>query len=196
MNRFCITAPTVSDASKSPARLLMSIALAALLAIPGWTQRGGGRAGVPRSGAGGPAAAAGRSAIGAGPTGTGRFSSTAPSRPSASRGFSHRPSTWPDHSHGSNNRLKGSWFTRNRFPDCWGYGCWAWNSPWWAYYPYWGGYDPYNDREHDYDSAESMDRERLEDAQMEPPWAGYGYPYPYVPPRPAAPEHPDPPAIR
>lgn len=186
MNRFStlFLKPILSAAGKNPAPPLMTIAVVVLLlALSSWAQRGGGGAGGRGGGfAGGVGAAGGHG----GHVGTGASPRATPGRPGFSHP-SHRPSNGPGHSHGSNDRFQSSRFGRNRFPNCWGYNCWAWNNPWWGYYPWWGGYDPYSeqhDRDQDYDSADS-DRER-QDAQMAPPWAGYGPPYPYMPPPPNA----------
>jgi hypothetical protein len=173
VNRFSslITAPILSAAGNSSAHRVTTIAVSVLLlATPAWAQRGG--AGARGAGVGARAGISGH-------VGGGNLPGARSSRPGSSAGFSRRPANR------SRNRLQSS-RRRNRFPNCWGYGCWGWASPWWAYSPFWwGGYNPYDDsRDRDDDSPQT--RDSFQDAQTTPPW-GYGYPYPYPPPPQAAP---------
>lgn len=192
MNRVSrlVSTSILSATSKNPARLLTTIAaFVLLLALPGWAQHGGGGSAGGRGGAAGGVGVGGGHVGSGGHVGTGTSLRATPGRPGLSAGPSHRPFGGPGHSHGSNSRSQTWYYGKNRFPNCWGYGCWNWAYPWGAYYPYWGdGYDPYyHEYDHDDDSADAADRERPQDAQMAPPWGGYGYPYPYMPPPPTAP---------
>jgi hypothetical protein len=172
VNRFSslITAPILSAAGNSSAHRLTAIAVSALLlAAPAWAQHGG--AGAPGAGV------APRAGIG-GQVGAGNSPGAMSSRLGSSRGVSRRPTNRPGNQFRTARR-------RNRFPNCWGYGCWGWALPWWAYSPFWwGGYNPYDDRGRDRDDEAPQMGDQ--NAQMTPPW-GYGYPYPYPPPPQPAP---------
>ena len=165
--------------------------VAVLLVVPVSAQRGGGARG---------AGIAARPGIGAGQVTTGHSPGGMAARPNSSaRGFSHQPSMRPGqrpgHSHGSNSMLQSRRFrNKNGSQNCWGWQCWgwAWASPWWGWGPSWDGYDSSSDyydhnRDRDYDSEYSADRQNYEDARMAPPWAAYGYPSPYAPQPSAAP---------
>jgi hypothetical protein len=159
-------------------RLAAIAAFTIFLVLPLWAQRGVGGGGRLAGGAG----------IGRGRISSGHPSSTMQGRSGSSPGFSHHPSTLPDHSHGmSGNRFQTYRKGRNRFRNCYGYSCWGYGYPWWGYsYPYWwespdSAYDP-ND-----DVADQMNQEIPEDQRMPRQWQGYSYPDPYAPPPPRAP---------
>lgn len=156
-------------------RLISIAALALLLAVPVWAQRGGGHGGGGHAGggihAGGFAGHGGGGHIGGGRSFSGVHSGGMPSRPGFSRGFNH-----------SFNRgfSRGSFRDRDRgfrdrddfrFRNRWN---WGWGSPWAS-----GWYDPWlwsswddEDRRFDqdyyrqYEIADEWNRQSLEQQRM------------------------------
>jgi len=158
-------------------RLISIAALALLLAVPVWAQRGGGHGGGGHAGggmhSGGFAGHGGGGHIGGGRSFSGVHSGGMPSRPGFSRGFNH-----------SFNRgfLRGSFRDRDRgFRDRDDFRFrngrnWGWGSPWaWG----WGWYDPWlwsswddEDRRFDedyyrqYEMANQWNQQNLEQQRM------------------------------
>ena len=153
-------------------RCLISIAaLALLLAVPVWAQRGGGGHAGGGMHAGGFAGHSGGGHVGGGRSFSGVHSNGMRPSPGPSRGFNHSSNrtfshgTFHDHNfhghphHGFANNCIG----------CWGWGSWY---PWWGgYYGMWSTWDD-QDRRFDedyyrqYEIANEWNRQNLEQQRM------------------------------
>ena len=160
-------------------------ALALVLALPVWAQRGGGHAGGHGGSFSGHAGFGGGRGFGGGHMGGGHVSGGMHSGFGGSRGVAHSPSSFRrfpqrNFSRGSfsHNGFHGNHFRHghgNRFffrNNCYGFGCRGYGYPWayGAYYDPWWWWDSSSSYDEDYERdraiANQMNQQSLEEQRM------------------------------